>query len=415
MQLNAVSLRRIAQRVRLVGEVVSEHAPGSFELYFDYPIEYEPFVSVSPDPFAVALLLPSMQRQESLHIRPPVSPRLHFELPRIRDIFGSWHPEFTRSEIQTTAGLVESSAFAKRAATCFSGGVDSLYTLLKYRGRTAALPSPLTHVLFMRGLEKPLWFMQGVAEAEALVQKTAAAVGVQCIVGESNLRDYFDTDWLNLYCGSGLAAAALSLGGGLGHVCIPSSYSYRDPVPIGSTPLVDERYSTERVRIVHDGADLPRADKLWHILEWNPDLVLQTLRVCVMNFGGAYNCCECRKCVRTMIPLRALGMLDRAVTFPNKSTAHWAEVVRWESLPFLEENLAFVRAHNGDPALTDLLELTVTQRRRKEALRAALANSPFAGVIPAIQSTRRGLHGLKTRLRARAVGRLAPVQNRLQK
>ena len=257
------------------------------------------------------------------------------------------------SEIQTTAGLVESSASAKRAATCFSGGVDSLYTLLKYRGRTAALPSPLTHVLFMRGLEKPLWFMQGVAEAEALVQKTAAAVGVQCILGESNLRDYFDTDWLNLYCGSGLAAAALSLGGGLGHVCIPSSYSYRDPVPIGSTPLVDERSSTERVRIVHDGADLPRADKLWHILEWNPDLVLQTLRVCVMNFGGAYNCCECRKCVRTMIPLRALGMLDRAVTFPNKSTAHWAEVVRWESLPFLEENLAFVRAHNGDPALTE--------------------------------------------------------------
>ena len=58
----------------------------------------------------------------------------------------------------------------------------------------------------MRGLEKPLWFMQGVAEAEALVQKTAAAVGVQCILGESNLRDYFDTDWLNLYCGSGLAA-----------------------------------------------------------------------------------------------------------------------------------------------------------------------------------------------------------------
>lgn len=400
MRLNAVSVQR-ADAVRLVAQVESEREPTSVELYFEYPLEFEAFVSESADPFAVAMLVPAMQRGESLTIVPPLSSRLHFELPRIRDIFCAWHPEYTRSEIQAAPSPTEARPQGERAATCLSGGVDSLYTLLKYRDRHEALPAPLTHALFMRGLEKPLDFMRGVEEAQALVQKVADAAGVRLIVGESNLRAHFDADWLHAYCGSALAAAALSLGRGFSHVCIPSTYSYRDPVPIGSTPLVDERFSTERVQIVHDGADLPRAEKLARLVEWNADLVLQHLRVCVMNFGGAYNCCACHKCIRTMIPLRAMGVIDRAVTFPNKSTAHWPDIIRWDSLPFVEENLAFARAHNGDPALTSLLEHIVLHRRRKEAFRAALVNTPFGGVVPAIQSTRRGLHGIGKRLRPR--------------
>lgn len=40
--------------------------------------------------------------------------------------------------------------------------------------------------------------------------------------------------------------------------------SPRDPLPIGSTPLVDEHLSSERVQIVHggSGSDLPRPDTL---------------------------------------------------------------------------------------------------------------------------------------------------------
>jgi hypothetical protein len=404
MRLTAMSVQTLGDAVRLSAHVESGRAPASFDLYFEYPAEFAAFVSDSPDPFAVAMLVPAMIRGEALEIIPPISPRLHFELPRVRDIFRAWHPDYTRSEIRTTARSSDLPDRGCHAATCFSGGVDSFYTLLKYRSGYETLPSPLTHVLFMRGLEKPLDFLRGVEEAQALVQKIANAAGVRLIVGESNLRAYFDADWLHVYCGSGLAAAALSLGGGCSHVCIPSTYSYRDPVPIGSTPLVDERFSTERVQIVHDGADLPRAEKLARILEWNPDLVLQNLRVCVMNFGGAYNCCECHKCIRTMIPLRALGMLDRAVTFPNKSMAHWPDIIRWDSLPFVEENLAFAQAHNGDPALTNLLEQIVVQRRRKEAFKAALVNSPLYGVVPAIQSTRRGLHGIRKRLRTQGQG-----------
>jgi hypothetical protein len=395
MRLNTVSLRTTADRVRLSAEVESGRRSEPFELYFEYPIEFEAFVTASPDPFAAAMLVPAMLAGEALEIGPPISPRLHFHLPRIRDIFHAWHPEFHRSDVRATACATQPKPSGTRAATCFSGGVDSFYTLLKYRTGREALPSPLTHVLFMRGLEKPLDFLRGVEAAEQLVQTIAAEAGVRCIVGESNLRTYFDADWLNVYCGSGLAAAALSLSNGFSHVCIPSTYSYRDPVSIGSTPLVDERFSTERLQVVHDGAELPRSGKLARILEWDRSLVLKHLRVCVMNFGGAYNCCKCHKCVRTLMPLRSLGVVQDAVTFPDRSTSHWQEIATYDSLPFVVENLEFARAHNGDPELTALLERIVLNRRRKEALRYLIQHSPVAPLLPVAVSARRRLRALR--------------------
>lgn len=400
MRLNRVTIRRNGGAVRLVGEVESERRPEPFELYFEFPAAYEDFLSVSADPFAVAMLVPAMMQGELLEIRPPLSPRLHFHLGRIRDIFHTWHPEFRRSEILATPGAGAPRPAACRAATFFSGGVDSLYTLLKYR-RYEALPAPLTHVIFMRGLEKPLDFLRGVEEAQLLVQRIADDAGVECLIGESNLRTHFQADWLHLYCGSGLAATALSLAGGFSHICIPSAFSYRSLIPTSTTPLVDERYSTEAMQVVHDGAELGRADKLVRILEWDRDLVLRYLRVCVMNFGGAHNCCKCRKCVRTMMTLQTLGVLDAAATFPNKSQAHWEDVANWDGLVFLEENLACARAYDGDPRVAALLERIVLRRRRKDALRSLLQNSPLHGLLPSIVATRRRVHAIKNLVRAR--------------
>jgi hypothetical protein len=401
MRLNSVSVSTTADKVRLSAEAESERQPKPFELYFEFPIEFKEFVNVSADPFAVAMLVPAMLQGEPLQIAPPLSPRLHLQLGRVRDIFHAWHPDMMRSRIESHPGAADTGPLAGRAATFFSGGVDSFYTLLKYRPGRESLPAPLTHVIFMRGLEKPLDFLRGVEASEQLVETIATGAGVQCILGKSNLRSYFDADWLHLYCGSGLAATALSLSGGFSHVCIPSTYSYRDPVMTGSTPLVDERYSNERVQVVHDGAELPRAEKLARIIEWDRELVLKHLRVCVMNFGGAYNCCECRKCVRTLLPLKCLGVLEDATTFPNKSTEHWEELASHDSLPFVEENLEFARAHNGDAALTALLEKIVLRRRRKEALRSLMLNSPLHGALPIIVGTRRRFKAVKDRVKVR--------------
>ena len=393
MRLNSVSVQTTGRTVRLVGEAQSDRRPQPFELYFEFPVEYREFVRDSADVFAAAMLVPAMFQNEDLHISPPISSRLLFNLPRLRDVFHAWHPQLRPSAIHGRAGVQQQKRTSGRTATFFSGGVDSFYTLLKHL-RQELLPAPLTHVIFMRGIEKPLDFGRGIEDSQKEVETIAAAAGVSCIAGETNIRSYFEPDWLNQYCGSGLAATALALGNGFDYVCIPSTYSYRDFMRIGSTPLTDERFSTEYLEIVHDGAELPRTDKLEKIVEWNRHLVLAHLRVCAQNRGGPYNCGKCWKCVRTAVPLAYLGALDEASTFPDKSTGHWESVLEMDSLPFVLENLSFARKQSRLPELTTLLERIVRRRQFRQHVRLALANSAVGAALPAMLQVRRRIRRL---------------------
>lgn len=399
MRLHSVAVRTTATTVRLVGEAESERRSGRFELYFEYPIEYRDFVTASADAFAAAMLVPAMFQNEPLEIVPPISPRLRFNLPRLRDIFNAWHPAaLHRCEIQTVPAEPVMRPPIGRAATFFSGGADSFYTLLKHR-RGGELPAPLTHIIFMRGIEKPLDFARGVDEAQRDVEAIAAAAGVRCLTGESNIRSYFEPDWLMQYSGSGLAAVALSLAGGFDWICIPASHRYDMPAQIGTTPLTDERYSTEYLQIVHDGSELSRTGKISRIVEWDEALVLKHLRVCVQNFGGAYNCGKCWKCVRTAVPLAYLGVFDRAETFPDKSRAHWREVLEADKMRFLLDNVQFARGRSTEPQLTVMLERIVRKRQLRQALRAAVENSPLRSLGPSLLEARRRVRRAGTRVR----------------
>jgi hypothetical protein len=165
-------------------------------------------------------------------------------------------------------------------------------------------------------------------------------------------------------------------------------------VTIGTTPLTDERFSTEYLQIVHDGSELPRSEKTARIIEWDRDLVLAHLRVCVLNYGGDYNCCKCWKCVRTAIPLGYLGVLDAAQTFPDKTTDHWEAVLEADSMQCVEDNLRFGRTHNTKPELTALLETVVRRRHFRQGLRTAFENSPIRSLVPALLSARQRVRRL---------------------
>jgi hypothetical protein len=148
---------------------------------------------------------------------------------------------------------------------------------------------------------------------------------------------------------------------------------------------------------VHDGGELPRTDKLARIVQWNPDLVLAHLRVCAQNRGGAHNCGECWKCVRTAVPLAYLGALEQASLFPNKSMAHWESVVEMDSLPFVLENLRFARQQSRLPQLTALLERNVRRRQFRRHLRTAVEHSPARPLLPAMLQVRRAIRNLVKR------------------
>jgi hypothetical protein len=395
-------LERGPESTRLVGTI--ERGPSRERREVDFSFDGRAdVIAESPDPFLVAMLTPAMLAGERLESALPASPRLLYGLHANRDIFHTWFPELQRIEIsappQTALAAVER---APRAAAFFSGGVDSFYTLLKYRhGET--LPAPFTHIIYMRGVERRLDQARGMEESERRAREIAERAGVQCLAGISNIRTEFPLHWERYYFGSGLAAIALALSNGFGYVCIPASYSLAYPQKCGSTPLTDERFSTERTQIVHDGADRTRAEKVAQIVEWDRDLVLSYLRVCIENRGAAFNCGRCYKCVRTGIALKIVGAWQDAQTFPDKRTDHWEQIVAQDHPELTEENLALAERLGTDAKLTAMLRRVARKHRRVAA--AGLLMGP-SGVrrLRSVWHTARSVAAARRRTTRPAVG-----------
>lgn len=61
-------------------------------------------------------------------------------------------------------------------ATLFSGGVDSFFTLHRSSAGAPGVP-PVSHLLFVEGLEQPLSTTRGAAEAVAQVRQHARQSG----------------------------------------------------------------------------------------------------------------------------------------------------------------------------------------------------------------------------------------------
>ena len=191
---------------------------------------------------------------------------------------------------------------------CFSGGVDSLYTLLTHQ-------EEITHLCFVHGLDIPLENTALRAEVAGRVRTMAREFGKEVIEIETNARQVLDSyvTWLLGY-GAVLRTIGMLLDG-VGRFYIPGSHYGGCLCPDGTHPLLDPLWSTSRLEFVHDACDVTRFRKCEYVSR-HP-IAYDQLRVCPLNQPGVLNCCRCEKCVRTMIYLQALDRLDKFSVFPK--------------------------------------------------------------------------------------------------
>jgi len=284
------------------------------ELFFEYPAKFRDFINVSADAFFPVLLIPAMKTGEDLMIKPQLSESLLRQSCFIQDIFTNWFPDTFRRVDISCENLHANQGSTGKSAQFFSLGVDSFYTLLKNKENN------IRYIIYMQGLELPLSRYkyqqeEGVMNGIAKVEKH---YNVELIHGKTNIRDHYDLDWPKYYHGAGLAATAISLAKGFDNIYIPSSHSYGSHIPIGSSFMLDHYWSTEHLKVVHDGAERGRSYKISEVV-MKDAFALNHLRVCTENDGGDYNCCRCRKCITTMLTLDILGILDTCEAFPYKN------------------------------------------------------------------------------------------------
>jgi hypothetical protein len=311
---------RITDRgtLQVLARVESKVPPrdGSAELVFEYPLRWSDWITARADGFVAALVIRAMSVGEDIEVRAPLSSRLARGLAEYQQVLALWFP-YRLTPVEIRAPLEPADAVHGAVVSAFSGGVDSFYTLWSHAGEQEPDErARITHGLFVHGFDLPLSEAAAAYEvARARFTEGLAYLGIELVTVRTNIQSFVPRrDW-GLFFGSALIAAALTLGGGVRRFYVPASHSYGHLIPRGSDPRIDPLLSTEALEVVHDGAEVTRFQKTAAIGGWSP--TFGRLRVCVSYDPATPNCGRCEKCVRTMMTLDLLGVLDRQTSFPS--------------------------------------------------------------------------------------------------
>jgi hypothetical protein len=271
-----------------------------------------------PEAWGTAFALPAARAGVGLRFDRPVDGTWARGAQRNVALAASWwggaaEPAWAARGHRTPAVLRRLRRPAAGRAVCFTGGVDSFFSLLGDQHQP-------THLLYVVGFDVGLDDTRRIAEVTELVRTGAAARGLQAAIVLTDLREhprFASISWEHTH-GAALAAVGHLLSGTIGTLVIPPSYAADRLVPWGSRPDLDPGWSVPgRLQVEHGDAAGRRLDRVRAIA--HDPLVHRHLRVCWQNVGTDLNCGRCEKCVRTMAMLAGTGELDRCETFPGRA------------------------------------------------------------------------------------------------
>ncbi|PWH06475.1 hypothetical protein DEO23_05760 [Brachybacterium endophyticum] len=244
-----------------------------------------------------------------LTIDRPVSKRLLYNKRAIQDIFLMWYPEKLRAFDVDAPVRDEDAAPQRGTFSCFTGGADSFDTLINNRDDIDA-------ICYVHGYDIALSRTEIRDATSSHLREVAAETGKELIEISTNIRRFQNRagSWPLIAHGAALASVGHLLSARFGRMLMPGSYTFADTFAWGTHPILDHRWSTDRLSVVDDGNG---SDRVTKIVGLSRDPVAQRhLRVCWQN-TGKYNCGECEKCKRTMITLAVEGVLPDFETFES--------------------------------------------------------------------------------------------------
>lgn len=279
----------------------SDHELEVSRLWFRFPEHYAPAGELDASPFLAGTLVWCLRHSEDLTIDGPVSPLLLGQVDEIAQVLRSFFPGSIRPIAVRAAQEIEPPPAERITASLFTRGLDSWYGVLAALD-DSSLDPPITHTVYCPTLNAKGW-SDDLREAKVVaVREASARVGLELIRLDTNA---------NRVVGHVQFAMALALG--FANVLIASGEMRGGLIPRGTHPDLDFRFSTGRTRVIHYG-DASRMQKAERIARSQD--ALDTLNVCKFDYlEQDRNCGRCEKCVRTMLELHILGVLDRCPVF----------------------------------------------------------------------------------------------------
>lgn len=278
-------------------------------------------LDADPNGFLLGAYLPAWTAGESrIRIEGAVCPLLAANLSVAAAVQRTWF-----SDLPSPPVIEADRAYRRvgtRVGAFLSGGVDSLATVRSRMKLPAGHPDRPTAAIVVDHphngerislAETDARFARSVATSRRL----GADLGLEVIPVRSDFCRLNGTMrfWMYRYHGAFLASMAHFLGHDFRLFYIASTLPATHLVPWGSHAQVDPYYSSQHVRILHDGIEQSRLQKVEVLRDW--PAALEHMYVCTSNRSQGENCGTCEKCIRTRVHLLVVGALAEAGAFPG--------------------------------------------------------------------------------------------------
>lgn len=314
-------------RKRAAAEILWEDCGRQVDrVFFEVDRDHHDRLALNPNAFLLAAFIPAIKnRERRIRVEGSICPELSLGIQRVAAIIQHWHYPGIQGgivlESEPEAPPLWKCADNRKSGFFFSGGIDSLATLL--RNHAVFKPGNCSRVAYgitVYGLEMDK--IEQLGPVEKRLERIAQAAGIERFTLRTNVR-ILDENWQfweYQWQGSVLASIAHALASTIDRAFIGSTIDYRYLKPYGSHPLIDPALSSSHMRIVHDGLTMNRLEKVRLVSQY--EYALDNMRCCnqTQKYDDDYvNCGKCEKCLRTMLALHALGRLAEAKCFRDPS------------------------------------------------------------------------------------------------
>lgn len=386
-QLEVSASPAIPGYVRTTVILALDRTPRPLTYWIEFPEEHRDEISQTADPWAVLMLPIAVMLGEDIHLDLPVDQLLFENLTGLQRIWTSWHPDLHQVGIdaprcEPVADSSDRRDRPKRSAAFFSGGVDSLFTLLRHNDVPLGQGTrAVDDLLCIAGFNTPPRSTDGMCRRLGPMAERFHKHFFPIVTNLRYSPQPIDTPYSNslhmiyLAHGAVLGTMAHLFAPRFDEVVIPGSDDYTNLEPYGSHPLTDPLFSSRRLRLIQDGATWMRVERTAAIAEANAPL--DGLHVCWQDWELG-NCSKCLKCLYTMATLDVLGASHRATSFDwsgygcRRLSTIW---IRGETERVEFDRLVDVARRRGRPDVADaVLKSIVGSRRREKLLRLVNSN-----------------------------------------
>lgn len=288
-----------------------------FEIYYQEDMTCVPD-GVAVIPF-VCNVLPIIWLTDSVLKLPELDKSFYECIPEVKKGYETMFPESNfAGRIEAEHILACDRPSEGRCAAFFSGGLDATQTLISHFEEKPDLIS-------IWGADIKFGNEEGWNNVHNGIKRTCERFRLRDVVIRSSFREFDNEGELDARFGKqlqdgwwhgvkhGIAllghAAPYAYLNGLKRVYIGSSHCPADgKVRCASNPTIDNFVRFADCRVVHDGFEFNRQDKMHNIVQYAAETGIRIdLHVCWMSQSGS-NCCRCEKCYRTMASLMAEGV-----------------------------------------------------------------------------------------------------------